>query len=189
MCRHERYPLPAEPGSAGEGRTLLRRCFTDWDLVAMIEDVQLVLSELITNAVRHAGPPMVVTVSCADLMVEIAVSDGSATLPSLRSPRSDLGTDLSRVLATEAGIGELLDERDPRLHIGAAGSVAGGRGLLLISALAQEWGVSPLAAGKAVWMRSPAPVGWRYGMGCPCSTSGRAVRLASGRSAVHRAQQ
>lgn len=188
MCRHDRHPLPVVARSAREGRIFLRRCFTDWDLLAVVEDAELVLSELITNAVRHAGPPVIATVSCADLVIEIAVSDGSPALPSVRGHRSDLDGDLSRVLATEAEFGEVLHERDPRLHIGAAGTVSGGRGLLPVDALAQEWGVSLLTAGKSVWMRSPAPADWPCGIGCPCSTSSQAITLASGRSAVHRDQ-
>lgn len=188
VCRHERCPLPVEPRSVREGRRFLRRCFTDWDLLDMLDDTALALSELMSNALRHARPPVIASVSCADQMIEVAVHDGSATLPSMRAHRSDLDGDLSRVLATEATIGEVLDDRDPRLFIGAAGAVSGGRGLLLIDALAQEWGVSSLPAGKWVWLRNPAPEDWSYGIGCPCSTSRAAITLASGRSAVHRGE-
>lgn len=188
MCRHDSYPLPVVSSSAQAGRTFLRRCFTDWNLLAMVEDAQLALTELITNAVQHAGPPVRASVSCADQMVEIAVSDGSTTLPVVRGHRSNLDEDLNQVLATEAKLGEVLDERDPRLHIGDAGTVSGGRGLLLIDALAHEWGVGALTAGKSIWIRSPAPEDWPHGTGCPCSTSSQTITLASGRSAVHRDQ-
>ena len=186
MCRHDTQEFPAEPVAARAGRGFLRRCFTDWGLLAMIEDAQLVLSELLTNAIRHAGPPVVVSVSCENRVVEIAVFDGSPTLPSVRPERRDLVADLGQVLVTEAGVDAVLDERDPRLHVGEAGSVTGGRGLLLVDALVAEWGVSPRDDGKAVWVRSLAPQGWPHARGCPCSTSSKAVAQASGRSAVHR---
>ncbi len=188
MCRHESYPLPVMLRSAREGRDFLRRCLTDWHLLTLLRDIEVALSELITNAVLHAGPPVTASVSCADQVIEIAVSDGSPSLPLMRSHRFDLDGDLRRVLAAEAGFGEVLDERDPRLHIDDAGSVFGGRGLLLIDATAHEWGVSLLADGKSVWMRIPAPDNWPHGIGCPCSTSHQAITLASGRSAVHRGQ-
>lgn len=186
MCRHDKYPLSLMARSAHEGRSFLRRCFAEWDLSAVVADAELALSELLTNAVRYAEPPVVASVSCADQVIEIAVSDGSPVLPVLRGHRSDLDGDLDRVLAAEAEFDEVLDERDPRLHIGAAGAVSGGRGLLLIDSLSQEWGVSLLNAGKTVWMRSPAPADWSYGIGCPCSTSSQSIVLASGRPVIHR---
>ena len=188
MCRHDKNPLSLMPRSAQEGRSFLRRCFAEWDLLLVVADAELALSELVTNAVKYAEPPVVASVSCADQVIEIAVSDGSPDLPVVRGHRSDLAGDLDRVLAAEAALDEVVDERDPRLHIGAAGAVSGGRGLLLIDALAQEWGVSVLNAGKAVWIRSPAPVDWSYGIGCPCSTSSQPIVLASGRPAVHRSR-
>jgi hypothetical protein len=46
-----------------------------------------------------------------------------------------------------------LDERDVRLDVGAAGTLAGGRGLLLVEALADEWGVTRRGNGKVVWAK------------------------------------
>ena len=53
--RHDTHEFLAEPGAARAGRRFLPRYFTDWDLLAMIEDAQPVWSELLTNAIRHAG--------------------------------------------------------------------------------------------------------------------------------------
>lgn len=55
MRRHDTHEFLAEPGAARAGRRFLPRYFTDWDLLAMIEDAQPVWSELLTNAIRHAG--------------------------------------------------------------------------------------------------------------------------------------
>jgi anti-sigma regulatory factor (Ser/Thr protein kinase) len=46
-----------------------------WELPAWRERVSLLLSELVTNAVRHAESPSVVTVALADGVLEVAVTD------------------------------------------------------------------------------------------------------------------
>ena len=45
-----------------------------------------------------------------------------------------------------------LHERDVRLDVGAAGTLAGGRGMLLIGELADDWGTRE-RDGKVVWAR------------------------------------
>lgn len=187
MCRHATHRLAPEPSSALTARDLLRGYFTDWGLLAVLYDAQLACSELVSNAVLHGRPPLTLAVSSENATVEIAVYDGNATLPEPRAARADLAGDLTALLATQAGQDTSLDERDPRVHIGDAGSVTGGRGLLLVAALAAQWGVSALSDGKAVWIRTPAPPSWPHADSCPCSNSPNAVTLASGRPAVHRA--
>lgn len=39
------------------------------------------------------------------------------------------------------------------MQVGPAGSIGAGRGLLLVEALADEWGVTMQTGGKAVWFR------------------------------------
>jgi anti-sigma regulatory factor (Ser/Thr protein kinase) len=82
------------------------------------DDVQLVVSELATNAVIHAGTPFSVSVSSDGSVIRIAVSDWSAVRPVMRE--------------------------------GSPGSVAG-RGLRLVAAVADDWGVDPSPDGKTVW--------------------------------------
>lgn len=160
MCRHATQTLPPEPGSAPVARTFLRECAVEWDLLPLLADAQLAISELVTNAVIHARTPLVTSVSCADGVFELAVFDGNPTLPTLRPAGADR-------------------------HADVVDTAASGRGLLLIAALAAEWGVSPGSDGKAVWARTPTPPGWAHAVGCPCSTAERAVPLASGRRVVH----
>lgn len=186
MCRHATQPLPAEPHSALAARVFLAECFQAWDLMPLFDDAALALTELVTNAVLHAGTPLVVSVSCAESAVELAVFDGNPVLPSVRPHRHDLGRDLAQVLTAEAALAGAVDDRDPRLHVGPAGSVAGGRGLLLVDALAAEWGISPLSDGKAVWVRSPIPRALAYADDCRCADSDDSVLLASGHLAEHR---
>jgi hypothetical protein len=136
----------------------------------LYDDGALALTELVSNAVLHAATPLVVAVSCEHGIVEIAVHDGNPSMPAIRPHRTDVDADIQEALAAEAAAAEPVDERDPRVHVGAAGSLAGGRGLLLVDALAAEWGVSPLSDGKAVWVRTPVPAGWPHGNNCPCAT-------------------
>lgn len=186
MCRHATRTLPPEPASARSARLFLQEQLEAWDLLELLDDALLALSELVTNGVMHARTPLVVSVSCENGRVEIAVFDGAAALPAVRPPRRDVLADVDRAAALEAEHQAGLDDRDPRLHVGPAGSVAGGRGLLLVDALAAEWGVSPQSDGKAVWVRTPAPEGWPHRACCSCSTSPEAVVLASGARALHR---
>ncbi len=188
MCRHATTALPAEPLSASAARAFVAERLADWDLLELRDDAVLAVTELVTNAILHAHTPLVVCISSEHGQVELAVFDGNVALPQPRPQRLDLSSDLDALLEAEAeavSAGVDVDERDPRLDIGDAGSVAGGRGLLLVGALAAEWGVSPLSDGKAVWVRTPAPGRWPHGTGCPCASSAEPATLGSGRPVVH----
>ena len=186
MCRHATRTLPPEPHAAPTARTFLRDRAQEWDLLPLLADAQLALSELVTNAVIHARTPLVASVSCAEAVFELAVFDGNPTLPTVRPVRENPHKDIERAAAVHRTLDEPVDDRDPVLHVGDAGAVTGGRGLLLVAALAAEWGVSPGSDGKAVWARKPTPPGWPHAVGCPCSTAESAIPLASGRRVVHR---
>jgi hypothetical protein len=164
----------------------LRECFTDWDLMELYDDAALALTELVSNAVMHAATPLVIAISCEGGMVEIAVHDGNPSMPAIRPHRTDVEGDIRQALAAEASVAEPIDERDPRVHVGDAGSIAGGRGLLLVDALAAQWGVSPLSDGKAVWVRTPVPEGWPHAADCACAHEEESTLLGSGRTVVNR---
>jgi hypothetical protein len=184
VCRHATTRLPAEPGSALAARQFVEAMLGAWTMLELLDAAQLATSELVTNAILHAGPPLSVSVSTENGTVEIAVFDGSATLPTVRPVRPDLAGDLACAVAAEAALGTTVDDRDPRVHVGVSGSIAGGRGLLLIDAIIGEWGATRLGDGKAVWIRTPVPGGWAHAARCPCSGS-TGVTLASGRPVVH----
>jgi hypothetical protein len=186
VCRHASRELPHEPKSASVARAFLRDCFTDWGLMELYDDAALALTELVANAVMHAATPLVVAISCEGGMVEIAVHDGNPSMPAIRPHRTDIEGDIRQALAAEAAAAEFIDERDPRVYVGDAGSLAGGRGLLLVDALSAQWGVSPLSDGKAVWVRTPVPEGWPHSADCPCADEAESTVLGSGRTVVHR---
>ncbi|HEY5199386.1 MAG TPA: ATP-binding protein [Acidothermaceae bacterium] len=186
MCRHASRELPPEPRSASVARAFLRDCFTDWDLMELYDDTALALTELVANAVMHAATPLVVAVSCEGGMVEMAVHDGNPSMPAIRPHRTDIESDIRQALAAESAAVEPMDERDPRVYVGDAGSLAGGRGLLIVDALSAQWGVSPLSDGKAVWVRTPVPKGWPHAADCSCAHEEQSTVLGSGRTVVHR---
>jgi anti-sigma regulatory factor (Ser/Thr protein kinase) len=116
------WQLAGDRGSPGE-----RAEWTQRD--ALVDDAVLLTSELVTNAVLHAGTPVQVTCrllgDLSDGAVEIAVLD--------RRPAQ---------------------LRPDRPHTAAeAAERTNGRGLQLPSELATAWGVTYARAAKAVWFR------------------------------------
>jgi anti-sigma regulatory factor (Ser/Thr protein kinase) len=94
------------------------------------DDVTLLVSELASNAVRHAKSPFTVAVGCDGAIVRVDVTDDSVDLPVARVPSVDAVT---------------------------------GRGLMIVEALANRWGVEPSDSGKTVWFEidcrnAPAPL-------------------------------
>jgi anti-sigma regulatory factor (Ser/Thr protein kinase) len=80
----ERYP--ASPGSVGRARTLMRSA--DRDLSSRSQEaVEMIVSELASNAVIHAATPFTVRL-IVGITVRVEVSDGNADPPILRRPSS-----------------------------------------------------------------------------------------------------
>lgn len=84
--------LDALPAGTAEARALVRS-FLDRYEPAVPErtavDVLLVVSELVTNAVRHAGGVTGFRVCARSGVVEIAVRDASPRLPAVRQHRDE----------------------------------------------------------------------------------------------------
>lgn len=118
------------PESAHQARHTVRELLTTWHVAdAHVRyDVLLLTSELVTNAVRHGTDRVTLHLSLDENMVEVAVEDGSPVLP------------------------------EPRLHTveddEATAGREGGRGVMIIDAVAESWGVDELPdRGKRVWAR------------------------------------
>jgi anti-sigma regulatory factor (Ser/Thr protein kinase) len=81
------WELPAEPTAAARARALTRAKLTEWGLGQLTFTTELVASELVTNAYRYAGGPVVLRlIHDGNLICE--VSDTSSTSPHLRRARS-----------------------------------------------------------------------------------------------------
>lgn len=83
--RAVRWELDSDREAPGMVRTALRDRLAEWDLVG--DDVQgalLVATELVTNAVEHAGTRLDVLVTYDGAVLQIAVEDGRAAPPRLR---------------------------------------------------------------------------------------------------------
>lgn len=82
--------LPPRAASAARARELVMVQCAAWGLQSLCEDLALVVTELVANAVRHAGTDIVVSVLAIEHGVRLEVRDGS-TRP-LR-PRAALSSD------------------------------------------------------------------------------------------------
>ena len=78
--------LRPDPRSPREARRLVRTQLEGTASPAVLEAVLLAVSELVTNAVEHAGTTVELRTSVADGRVRIEVVDGSGDLPHLRRP-------------------------------------------------------------------------------------------------------
>ncbi len=153
VVRQAQFVLEPDPRSVRVARALLRLCLADWSSSARLDDIAIVVSELVTNGVTHARTELVLAVDRSGQWLEISVADESPWPVQPRPRRPDPAADLAALVRTQRELGDELDDRDVRLDVGAAGSLVGGRGLLLVEAVADEWGVTPASGGKVVWAR------------------------------------
>ncbi|MFE5590904.1 ATP-binding protein [Streptomyces sp. NPDC056549] len=114
--------LPREPQSAGVARRLVRTALTVWGLDALTEDATLVITELVANAVDHSRLPS----------IRVIVSR-----PSMNRVRLGV-VDRSKTL--------------PLLRTASYRDQIRGRGLLIVDALAEQWGTELYRWGKQVWV-------------------------------------
>jgi anti-sigma regulatory factor (Ser/Thr protein kinase) len=167
VCEQAHFALPSETRAAAAARRFAAAQCDAWGLARLCEDVVLTVSELVTNAVVHARSSATLTISLSGDYLEVAVADDSARAPIVRPVRLDLEADIEQVIARAV---EDLDTRAPVWHVGEAGSIAAGRGMLIVDAVSDEWGVNRLAYGKEVWFRLRAPRD-PESVPCPCAGS------------------
>ncbi|WP_087096633.1 ATP-binding protein [Nocardiopsis sp. JB363] len=122
------WTFEPRPRAVGAAREISDALLLEWGMEHLSSDVSVVVSELVTNAVRHGGP-----LSWTD--------------------RGRSGIQLSLMRSGSEFICAVRDGGDhlPRRREAICG-VEGGRGLALVSAFAREWGVIPTPpGGKFVW--------------------------------------
>ena len=183
MCRDTEL-LPATPLAVRQARHFVRDACLRWELGGVSDDVTLAVSELVTNAVLHARTLSRLRVCVSQGVVEAAVIDGAARQPLMRPERQDLVGDLDTLADLADDVGALdADPRAPALAVGASGAVTAGRGLLIVDAVADDWGTRHHLDGKLVWFTLHAPPGWRWVSTCLCATA--ATTSPSGRRITH----
>ncbi|MFI9345448.1 ATP-binding protein [Streptomyces sp. NPDC052773] len=124
--------LPARYEAVGDARRFTRRTLDQWDLGDRFDDVCLVVSELVTNALRHAVP----------------------NAP--RVPDQEPAVRLHLMRWTERLVCAVRDPSNDSPVARAADdfSAESGRGLFLVDSFCDGWGWHPLAgtlSGKVVW--------------------------------------
>ncbi|MGY5120888.1 SpoIIE family protein phosphatase [Streptomyces sp. 900105755] len=77
------WQVPADPAAVSEVRSRVTRQLADWNLDELSFTTELILSELVTNAIRHGRAPIGVRL-LRDRTLICEVSDGSTTSPHLR---------------------------------------------------------------------------------------------------------
>ena len=65
---------------------MLARQMSQWGLDHLSGDVELIVSELVTNATQHAGGVRSIAITARDGYIRVEVADPDPTPPSLRSP-------------------------------------------------------------------------------------------------------
>ncbi|MFJ3722865.1 SpoIIE family protein phosphatase [Streptomyces sp. NPDC090045] len=81
------WQLDPDPAIVGDARHLVLDQLTTWDLDELAFSTELIVSELVTNAIRHAGGPVRLRLIRADTLT-CEVSDSSNTQPRMRRARS-----------------------------------------------------------------------------------------------------
>lgn len=123
QVRYRRY-RPSVPIARAKARAVAQA----WGLSHLVADsLEWVVTELVTNAVIHGratrGSRVLVAYHLEDDLLRVEVRDAAS------------GT---------VRVGESAQEND--------GEAEGDRGLKIVAALADDWGVTPRVIGKSVWV-------------------------------------
>jgi anti-sigma regulatory factor (Ser/Thr protein kinase) len=119
--------LDPEPRSVPLARAWVSAELEQRGRADLCETAELGVSELVTNALLHADPPIVVRVRGTDAHPRVEVLDGSPTPPALRDMTGD-----DSLMATI------------------------GRGLGIVATYSRTWGAEVSGDGKVVWFEPAA---------------------------------
>ena len=104
---HEEIHLPGNASSARRARQFVDQVLHRWRRDGAIERVALIASELVTNAVRHAGTDVMVELEARDGSVYIEVVDSGDGRPVFLKPDPErpwgLGLPIVEALASSWG--------------------------------------------------------------------------------------
>ncbi len=149
--------LRPDAASVGTAREFARATLADWRIGQLSDDVAVVVSELVTNALRHA---LAVDLDQTGRHPQRSPSDRpTPDLPRSERPKPPPWVQLS-LLGT--GYQLLCAVRDPSnqppIRIPPDYVLQTGRGLHLVDSFSQAWGWAPVRpVGKVVWAVFPTP--------------------------------
>ncbi|MEO3756045.1 SpoIIE family protein phosphatase [Streptomyces sp. B6B3] len=81
------WPVPAEPEAVSGARQSASEQMAVWGLDDLLYPTELIVSELVTNAIRYGTPPVQLRLIRGDALI-CEVSDGSSAAPHLRRART-----------------------------------------------------------------------------------------------------
>lgn len=87
--RRTRLVVPHDETGPAQARAAVTSDAVVLGLDDLSDDVALIVSEMVTNAVRHAEPPVRLEVEVTDTEVVVAVCDGTPSLPVIRAADDD----------------------------------------------------------------------------------------------------
>ncbi|MEU7059090.1 ATP-binding protein [Streptomyces sp. NPDC046197] len=152
--RHCTVELQALPSRIGQVRRIVSAHLRYWHLDPLIDRAALGVTELLTNVHQHAEPDKLCTVEIELLLDRLMVS---------------------------------VRDHDPRLPVvedidGIAPLATGGRGLAMVAAMSESWGVRPDGdKGKVVWFALPTS-----GVAVAAPVPARVPRLVAGEQPARR---
>jgi PAS domain S-box-containing protein len=101
MAQAGRRRLPPQPSSVREARRLVRETLVGAERDDLVETAELLVSELVTNALVHAGTSIDVGLLFVDDGLRVEVTDGSPHGPSVRDYGTSAGTGRGLMLLEE----------------------------------------------------------------------------------------
>ncbi|GAA3711315.1 ATP-binding protein [Streptomyces sp. NEAU-PBA10] len=135
LVDHHAFALTAREEPLVWARKTVRRVLTGRTDQGRIDDAVLVVIELLTNAIRHAGGPVCLTLDLYERGVIVGVVDRGRDTTAIPTAPGSLLADLQDEVSATTGGADLSES---------------GRGLFLIDAFANGWGVEPAHEGKVV---------------------------------------
>lgn len=121
------WTFPAEPGAVRTARGAVRKQLHGWDLDSVGDLAALLVSELVTNSLRHATGPIGVRLVRPAELDDVLLVEVSDPLP------------------------------DPPRERAARPEDESGRGLQLVADSSRRWGTRPGDSGKTVWFELTVP--------------------------------
>ncbi|MEV6967935.1 ATP-binding protein [Hamadaea sp. NPDC051192] len=102
-----RFDLPLGLRAPAAARTLVRDMLMAWDLpdIGWLDDADLLVSEIVSNAVCHGGGCIELSVQSHEQGVTIKAADGSSVVPRRRAAGENGGFGLQIIEAISEGWG------------------------------------------------------------------------------------